>query len=239
MRPRHLLVVVLLCLSVGLSLGVSADVVEADTVSDEQVFISKINHLRQINGLAPLVVDGELTGQARGWAQVMAADQELKHTNSLSSGVTSNWTVLGENVGVHTVDEIDALFAAFVNSPAHLANLLDPRYQYVGVGVAYDANGQMWTTQRFMAVATAPAPAPSPAPTSEPALPPTSTPAEQPAPSSSEPSAPPPPTSPPTTVGSGPQDQRNHREPSTSVETTATTGSPSSGHGCSDMAVGT
>ena len=82
---------------------------------------------------------------------------------------------------------------AFVNSPAHYQNIVDPSYNYIGVGVSYDANGRMFTTHDFMALgdgrrrrqppppfdqenvalAANPAPAAAPAPALPPAPPPT------------------------------------------------------------------
>ncbi len=53
--------------------------------------------------------------------------------------------------------QIQELFDAFVASPAHLQNLVDPQFRYVGVGVVYDQSGQMWTTHRFMALGDTPA----------------------------------------------------------------------------------
>jgi uncharacterized protein YkwD len=41
---------------------------------------------------------------------------------------------------------------AFVNSPAHLRNIVDPSFNYIGVGVSYDAEGRMYTTHDFMAL---------------------------------------------------------------------------------------
>ena len=54
---------------------------------------------------------------------------------------------------------------AFINSPAHYANLVDPAWTHVGVGVTFAADGRMYTTHNFMALsggaATSPAPAAS------------------------------------------------------------------------------
>jgi hypothetical protein len=69
---------------------------------------------------------------------------------------------------------------AFINSPAHLRNLIDPDFNYIGVGVTYGADGRMFTTHDFMALPDE-APAPPPAPEPEPA------PAPDPAPAASAP----------------------------------------------------
>jgi hypothetical protein len=62
---------------------------------------------------------------------------------------------------------------AFVASPAHYKNIVDPAYNYVGVGVTIGADGRMFVTQDFMAAgADAPAPqADAPAPRARAAAP--------------------------------------------------------------------
>ena len=45
----------------------------------------------------------------------------------------------------------DTIWTAFVHSSQHYANLVDPAFNRVGVGVAY-AGGSQWTCHRFMAV---------------------------------------------------------------------------------------
>ena len=63
--------------------------------------------------------------------------------------MSGNWTKLGENVGVGY--DVDGLMQAFINSPSHYRNLVDPDWNYVGVGVSYGSDGRMYTTHNFMA----------------------------------------------------------------------------------------
>lgn len=120
---------------------------------DEARFVTLINELRVSRGLAPLEVHPQLVGPTRDWAATMAGDGILAHAPDLSVGVTANWNKLGENVGVGPQDQLQLLFDAFVASPGHLQNLVDPQFRYIGIGVVYDQQGQMWTTHRFMSVA--------------------------------------------------------------------------------------
>lgn len=113
-------------------------------------YVARINGLRASVGLAPLAVDGNLTALAQNWAAHLAAQGSLAHAPDLSAGVTNpNWTKLGENVGMGS--STDAVFRAFVNSAGHYANLVDPAFSYVGVGVVY-AGSTQFTAHRFMAV---------------------------------------------------------------------------------------
>lgn len=148
MGIRHRFVIALLLAAIALPGNVANAAYEP--AAAEADFVGMINHYREAEGLQPLLVDPELTEQARSWAEAMAARQTLGHAPDLSIGISSPWLVLGENVGVHGVVDLERLFIAFVESPGHLANLVDPRFDKVGVGVAYDDEGAIWTTHRFM-----------------------------------------------------------------------------------------
>jgi uncharacterized protein YkwD len=64
------------------------------------------------------------------------------------------WRVLGENVGVSaaTSDPLLGLHDAFVSSPDHLRNLLEPRFSHMGVGVAVGPDGRVWVAEVFAAL---------------------------------------------------------------------------------------
>lgn len=119
----------------------------ADTVSDQQQFVADINQLRASKGLGALTIDANLTSVALGWAQKMADAGDISHNPSLRDLITSNWNKLGENVGLGPT--VDAVFKAFVNSPHHYANLVDPSFTHVGVGVVYRGT-TMYTSHEFM-----------------------------------------------------------------------------------------
>jgi hypothetical protein len=50
-----------------------------------------------------------------------------------------------------------AIHQALVNSPPHYANLTDPGFRYVGVGVV-SSNGTLYVAEEFMQLASQPAP---------------------------------------------------------------------------------
>lgn len=69
------------------------------------------------------------------------------HASPISAGVTHPWAKLGENVG--TGPDVGSIMQAFIASPGHYANIVDPEFTHVGVGVVWDGN-RMYTTHRFM-----------------------------------------------------------------------------------------
>ncbi len=135
----------------------NADVVDAGM---EAAFVAKINALRISKGLGTLAVHGELVSVGRNWAQQMANAGAISHNPNFPNQVTANWRKLGENVG--RGGAVDVLFNAFVNSPAHYANLVDGAFNNVGVGVIIKSDGTIFTSHQFMQLAGgAPAPAPA------------------------------------------------------------------------------
>jgi uncharacterized protein YkwD len=119
-----------------------------DTVSAEADFVAHINGLRSSKGLGRLVVDDELTAIARRWAASMAKADEISHNPNFSKSVRSDWEKLGENVGVGMT--VGKLHDAFVASPGHYRNLVDPAFTYVGVGVVVGREGALFTAHQFM-----------------------------------------------------------------------------------------
>ena len=150
-------------LALGGSAVLSAAPASADVVDSgmEAAFVAKINALRASKGLGGLAVHSELVGIARNWAQAMANANQISHNPNFPNQVSANWRKLGENVG--TGGNVDVLFNAFVNSPAHYENLVDPAFNNVGVGVVIK-NGVIYTSHQFMQLGAASAPAAAPAP---------------------------------------------------------------------------
>ena len=184
-RIRRLATVTLVTGVLGLGLSAAPAFAGA-----EGSFVAKINAERTARGLGALEVYWDLTDDARAHTNRMMADDSLYHNPNLGS-VTTGWQALGENVGVGT--DVDRLHTAFMTSPNHRANILGD-FNYVGVGVAVEADTKMWVTVVFMrgpdGLVSPPAeeePEPEPAPPPEvpepaPAPAPTPVPAPTPAP---------------------------------------------------------
>ena len=163
---RRLGIVILIAL-IGL-LAPFAGTAHASTGSMESDFVARINALRTSKGLAPLKVDSELTTIARRWAGKMAAAGTISHNPNFANEVSADWTKLGENVGMGP--DVASVHTAFVKSAHHYANMVDPAFTRIGVGVVVNPDGTLFTSHQFERLASDDAaPAPAPAPTAAPA----------------------------------------------------------------------
>ena len=134
---------------------VATEPASASTGTDELEFALKLNELRVSRGLRPLDYRGALFDTARAWSGQMLAADGISHNPSLAAQAPSNWLRLGENVGMGYT--VQALHDAFVASPAHFHNMIDPAFDAVGVGVVHAADGKIFVTVNFMTTKPAPA----------------------------------------------------------------------------------
>ena len=107
-----------------------------------------VNLQRRHDGLAPLVDDGQLQGVAQAHSDDMVARDYFDHTSPsgatatdriLHSGYVSDavsWAI-GENIAYGTMNLAtpSEVVTAWMNSPGHRANILDPGYRQTGMGV--------------------------------------------------------------------------------------------------------
>jgi uncharacterized protein YkwD len=118
----------------------------------EAKLAADINNSRRSAGLRPLTVIAGATDVARRWSWQMADVQSLYHNPSIVSDITragsSAWTEIAENVGEGPSDDPANLFQAYMDSPPHRANILDPAARYLGVGTV-ERDGIAWNTLDF------------------------------------------------------------------------------------------
>ena len=167
MRRLVVLVVALFVLSLGLAVAPPA-AAQTDPATAEADFVARINALRASKGLRQLAVHAELVGLGRSWAGQMAKADQISHNPDLANAVKADWQKLGENVGVGMT--VEKLHQAFMDSPTHYKNLVDPDWTHLGVGVVLGRDGAIFTAHQFMELrASAPPPpttaAPAPRPT--------------------------------------------------------------------------
>ncbi|HKX74363.1 MAG TPA: CAP domain-containing protein [Acidimicrobiia bacterium] len=109
--------------------------------------MKRINNLRASEGRDALAVSSSLKSYARDWSEEMATSGEFRHSDIGAYITTTNWSTIGENIG--RGGSVSAIFNALVDSSPHLANMLNPDFTHIGVGVYVDAEGVLWTTHVF------------------------------------------------------------------------------------------
>jgi uncharacterized protein YkwD len=110
----------------------------------EAQFASRINDYRSGNGLGGLSRDGSLDSRARSWAERMAGNGDLSHSDL--SSLLPPWSAAGENVGVG--GSVKGIFGALADSSGHRANMLGD-FTHFGIGVWVDSEGRIWTAHVF------------------------------------------------------------------------------------------
>jgi uncharacterized protein YkwD len=109
-----------------------------------------LNGERAAQGLAPLSPDRRLAHAAQGHAGDMVAHHYFAHVSRSGASVTdrvaaTGWTrsrthyVVGENIGWgnDVLATPRAMVRGWMHSPEHRANILEPRYRVIGIGVAF------------------------------------------------------------------------------------------------------
>jgi uncharacterized protein YkwD len=125
--------------------------------AQEQTIVDLVNQQRAQAGLAPLQVDSRLVEAAQIHSKDMATLGLMEHTlpgaalpalQDRAHYVGYNYSYLGENIAFNYPDD-NSVMVAWMNSPGHRANILNPNYTQIGVGIAYDSLGEPYYTQEF------------------------------------------------------------------------------------------
>ncbi len=137
---------------------------------EEQELIANINRERRAHGLNDLVRDPLLGGAARCHSREMCGMDYFDH-HSPSTGMATpidryfqalrahgqgrpDTALVGENIFfasvTNTTYNAQYAHAALMHSPGHRANILEPRFSKVGIGVYRDSKGRFWVTEMFL-----------------------------------------------------------------------------------------
>lgn len=101
---------------------------------------------RHAHNLQQLRVQSDAQAKAQAWAERLASDGYLHHSN-LQSGIHVRWCSLGENVGYGP--SVPAIEDAYMASAGHRANILSTKW--TGVGVGYATSGtRVYTVHVFI-----------------------------------------------------------------------------------------
>jgi uncharacterized protein YkwD len=100
----------------------------------ENDVVAKVNAERRSRGLRPLKVSEKLMTVARGWSGVQARQRRMYHSHN----------GYGENVAYGQRDPNEVM-TAWMNSPGHRRNILNPNYSEIGVGAVQTGRSIYWT----------------------------------------------------------------------------------------------
>lgn len=159
LRAKIVGAALLMALMPGLGLGLIG-AAEAQTAAPPvartnntvaQELLRLVNAERQRVNAPPLVLNANLAIAAQRHSQDMATHRRMSHTGSDGSTMQSrieatqyNWSTIGENVAMGQPTAA-AVITAWMNSPGHRRNILNPAFTELGVGYAQGGGRPYWT----------------------------------------------------------------------------------------------
>ncbi len=137
--------------------------VRAPQLAAEQQFVDLVNSERRYLGIGELRTNSLLTEVAREHSREMYELGYFDHispTDDLRTpmkrylkalGYVPSWARLGENLCYCSVVDVNRGHQSLMASAPHRANMLDERYEQVGVGVYISPDGRLYVTELFLA----------------------------------------------------------------------------------------
>jgi len=149
-----LMTLTLLCQSVY---GFQVPTERLETEEIEQELHDLINRERAKQGITLLQISKSLIPIARSHSQDMAVQSELTH-NSRDGKTYSQrlqeaglfFKGTGENIAFSQSFLPEAIHNSFMRSKGHRENILDPRFDTIGIGVFYNKDKGYYVTQDFL-----------------------------------------------------------------------------------------
>ena len=130
----------------------TAPAVRLETLPAERDLVTGLVNVSRVQaGLRPVRQNATLDAKADAWAKGMRDRCQISHSR-LADGAPSNWRKLGENVG--TGNNVAEVHTAYMASPGHRANVLDPAFTEIGTASVWGTcNGfhRVFTVHVFMA----------------------------------------------------------------------------------------
>ena len=125
----------------------------ADPSPAESKILESLNHERAAASLPLLKWNAPAALAARAHSRLLAQHGEMSHQFEKEDSVPQRIAATGlrftdsaENIAV--ADAPEEVHMALMLSPGHKANIMNPRYNSVGIGV-FEAKGRLWVTQDF------------------------------------------------------------------------------------------
>lgn len=120
----------------------------------EGALLSLVNQIRRQHKLPPVMMDSPLRAAARAHSRDMAKQGFVGHgsvggrsfADRIANYVGSG-TFVGENVTLART--VEQAHSAFIASPGHLRNILEPKFRRVGIGIVNAGELGLFVTQDF------------------------------------------------------------------------------------------
>ena len=132
----------------------TGDYTTFDSTMQEQKLLNLVNEDRARNGLPPLALDPELSQLAKLKSSDMSSNHYFAHESPTYGNAVQmldtfhyDYSGVGENIAHHA--NVEKAEAAFMSSDGHRRNILGSQWDKVGIGIAYDENGNVYVTQLF------------------------------------------------------------------------------------------
>ena len=131
-------------------------------VSEEQRFVDLVNFERWSRGMDQLRIDPVLVRAARAHSREMAAKDYFDHyspTPGLETamdrylealGGRPDYAYLGENLFYCSITDVNRGHDRLLRSSPHRENILNGRFDHIGVGVYKAPDGEFWVTEMFL-----------------------------------------------------------------------------------------
>ncbi|MBU5439262.1 hypothetical protein KQI42_14660 [Tissierella sp. MSJ-40] len=121
----------------------------------EMEVVRLVNIEREKAGLAPFTASSELSKVARVKSEDMAKNNYFSHTSptygdpfAMMKSFGIKYNTAGENIA-KGYSSAQSVVNGWMNSPGHRANILNPRFNKIGVGLYKTSNGTAYWTQMF------------------------------------------------------------------------------------------
>lgn len=128
---------------------------EFRSTAEERLMVFKTNEERAMRGLSPLALSAEASAVARAYSVRMFETKRVQHVDAQGRGPGERVSQAGirasafaENIAYHRSPP--EAHTAFMGSPPHRANILDPVYREMGVGVFTDPKNDIYVTELFL-----------------------------------------------------------------------------------------
>ncbi len=116
--------------------------------------VNLVNNERAKAGLQPLAVDAKLSQMARVKSKDMADNNYFSHTSptygspfDMMKKFGISYRTAGENIALNS--SVEKAHTALMNSEGHRANILNPKFTHIGIGIV-SKGGSLYFTQEFI-----------------------------------------------------------------------------------------